>query len=202
METPFQVVSKNKGGGNFGSNFRVPSKIQILTLNNKPAFGPAVMNRLDFKTSVADGRTLGLMNQTDHQFKPFVLAYSRSSEMLLLLKTFLKMWNCDFGKIDNEKDFFKYVEGIAPSIILFDISRAIDDDLETLRRLRRMEECREIPVLALSGHARREDLQMTLAAGANEYFIKPVDFDRLGSSVKVFSTSNRRNADGYYGDII
>ena len=130
------------------------------------------------------------MPPPDDKKKPLVLLYSRSDEMALLLGAFLEIWNCQVGEAFSENELLKITESKNPSLVLFDLSLAFEQDLKILRRLRTIDSLAKTPIVVLSGHARSGNVNSALEAGADEYFIKPIDFERLGSAVKKYSVLN------------
>jgi two-component system cell cycle response regulator DivK len=69
------------------------------------------------------------------------------------------------------------LEGIRrepPDLVLLDISLPEMDGTEVLRRLRADPAVPRVPVLALTAHAMRGDRQRLLAAGFDEYVVKPI----------------------------
>jgi CheY-like chemotaxis protein len=81
-------------------------------------------------------------------------------------------------------------EGIAmataerPHLILMDLSLPVLDGWEATRRLKAAPETKDIPVIALSAHAMTGDREKALAAGCDDYDIKPVDFSRLRAKIE------------------
>jgi CheY-like chemotaxis protein len=67
----------------------------------------------------------------------------------------------------------------APDVVLMDSVMPVMDGLEAIRRLRTTEGRPDLPVIVMSANASGGDRQESLAAGANAFLPKPIDFDRL-----------------------
>jgi CheY-like chemotaxis protein/signal transduction histidine kinase len=72
-----------------------------------------------------------------------------------------------------------------PDLILMDLSLPRVDGWEATRRIRADERTREIPVIALTAHAGREDQDRARKAGANDYLTKPVERDALIAAIRL-----------------
>ena len=66
----------------------------------------------------------------------------------------------------------KLEEGIFPDIILLDIVMPYMDGLEFLRKIRSEEKYKKIPVILLTNLSQKEDVDMGLEIGAQDYLIK------------------------------
>jgi CheY-like chemotaxis protein len=64
-----------------------------------------------------------------------------------------------------------------------DINLPLVDGLEATTRLKAARSTRGIPILALTAHATLDDRRRSVAAGADEYETKPVDFARLREKI-------------------
>ena len=71
-----------------------------------------------------------------------------------------------------------------PDIILMDLEMPVVDGWEATRRLKADPQTRDIPVIALSAHALAGAREKALAAGCDEFDTKPVEFDRLVSTMR------------------
>jgi len=66
-----------------------------------------------------------------------------------------------------------------PDLILMDMSLPVLDGWEATRRIKADAATRRIPVIALTAHAMVGDEQRALAAGCDDYDVKPIEIERL-----------------------
>jgi CheY-like chemotaxis protein len=71
-----------------------------------------------------------------------------------------------------------------PDLILMDLEMPIIDGWEATRRLKSNPQTRDIPIIALSAHALAGAREKALAAGCDEFDIKPIEFDRLVATIQ------------------
>jgi two-component system cell cycle response regulator DivK len=71
-----------------------------------------------------------------------------------------------------------------PDLILMDLEMPITDGWEATRRLKSNPQTRDIPIIALSAHALAGAREKALAAGCDEFDIKPIEFDRLVATIQ------------------
>jgi DNA-binding response OmpR family regulator len=71
-----------------------------------------------------------------------------------------------------------------PDIILLDVMMSWIDGFELCRAIKQNPEFRDIPVVFMSGKTAPADVERGLAAGAVDYFPKPIDIERLVDRVE------------------
>ncbi len=78
-----------------------------------------------------------------------------------------------------------------PDLILMDLSLPDVDGWEATRRIKGQAATATIPVIALTAHAMAGDREKAIAAGADDYDTKPVEFARLLQKIESFLGSTR-----------
>lgn len=77
-------------------------------------------------------------------------------------------------------------------LILMDIMMPEMDGYEAMRRIRADEKNKDIPIIALTAKAMKDDKQKCLEAGANDYLAKPIEIEKLLSLIRVWLPQKRR----------
>ncbi|MBF0486916.1 MAG: response regulator [Nitrospirae bacterium] len=74
----------------------------------------------------------------------------------------------------------------AIDIVLMDIMMPEMDGYEAIKEARKIKHYRDIPIIALTAKAMKEDRLKCVEAGANDYLSKPIDKDRLLSLLRIW----------------
>jgi len=73
-----------------------------------------------------------------------------------------------------------------PELILMDLSLPVMDGWEATRQIKANDDLRSIPVIALTAHAMKGDEEKALAAGCEDYLVKPLDEDELIAKIEKY----------------
>jgi CheY-like chemotaxis protein/signal transduction histidine kinase/CHASE3 domain sensor protein len=71
-------------------------------------------------------------------------------------------------------------------LVLMDIMMPEMDGYEAMKRIRAQVKFRNLPIIALTAKAMKDDKQKCIDAGANDYITKPIDVERLLSLMRVW----------------
>ena len=94
--------------------------------------------------------------------------------------------------VDGE-DALAKVAAELPDLILMDISLPKIDGHEVPRRLKQNNKFASIPVIALTAHAMKGDMEKALAAGCEGYISKPINVREFYDRIKVFLKKSNEN---------
>lgn len=81
------------------------------------------------------------------------------------------------SKLETEEDI---------DIVLMDVMMPEMNGYDCIREIRSNVRFKDIPIIALTAKAMKEDRQTCINAGANDYISKPVDLERLMSLIRVW----------------
>ena len=88
----------------------------------------------------------------------------------------------------------KYLEQEKPDLILLDIQMPQKDGIETLREIRKMEECKDIPVIMLTGVEDKGTVLESAKLGIRDYILKPFHSEELLKRIRrVFEEEERKH---------
>jgi len=110
---------------------------------------------------------------------PKILVIEDTENTRVLLQRRLKLRQYAVVAVGDAERGLETAQAEQPDLILMDVGLPGMDGWAATRRLKADPQTRRIPVIALTAHAMQGDREKALAAGCDNYEIKPVDFDAL-----------------------
>ena len=107
--------------------------------------------------------------------RPLVLVVEDNPVNLELVEAVLDREGYEVISAVSAEEALKRLERLRPDLVLLDIQLPGLDGLGLTRLLKANPATVEIPIVALTAHARPEDRQAALDAGCVEYTSKPID---------------------------
>ncbi len=112
------------------------------------------------------------MSQIEESAKKRILAVDDDAIVLMRISSILQK-DYDLITINSGMRALRYLEQETPDLILLDIRMAQQDGIETLREIRKMEECKDIPVIMLTGVENKDTVMESAKLGICDYVLKP-----------------------------
>ena len=146
------------------------------TINNLPDQKREIINSLYDKESIFNEKK--------------ILVVDDDMRNVFALSKVLKEKGMEVIKADNGVTALEALDKEQEmDLVLMDIMMPEMDGYEAMQKIRRQGKFRELPIIALTAKAMRDDKQKCLDAGASDYISKPVDVPRLLSLMQVWLSS-------------
>lgn len=105
---------------------------------------------------------------------------------IFVLATALENFGAEIIEAEDGKTALEILEQQSVDLILMDIMMPIMDGYQAIKAIREKESGRIIPIIAVTAKSLKDDRDKCIAAGANDYISKPVDYDTLVRLVKAW----------------
>ncbi|HUJ01989.1 MAG TPA: response regulator, partial [Usitatibacter sp.] len=105
---------------------------------------------------------------------------------IFALSSVLEDYGMEIKTADNGRDAIALANRGGIDVILMDIMMPEMDGLETTREIRRIEGCKDLPIIAVTAKAMKGDRERCIEAGAWDYLSKPVDREQLLTVLKAW----------------
>lgn len=101
----------------------------------------------------------------------------------LVAKELLLSMNAEVTIADNGLKAIEKLDKETFDVVLMDIQMPVMDGLTATEEIRKLEKFKQLPIIAMTAHAREEDKLRSLAAGMNIHIAKPVTAALLLKSI-------------------
>ena len=76
------------------------------------------------------------------------------------------------------------------ALVLMDVMMPVMDGIEAMKKIRSISHLKDVPIIAITAKAMKEDRTKCIEAGANDYISKPVEIERLLSLMRIWIKKN------------
>jgi two-component system cell cycle response regulator DivK len=114
-----------------------------------------------------------------------VLYVEHNDDNLYMLKTRLELLG-EFEVLaaeDSDKGC-KLAVTERPDVILMDLEMPVTDRWESVRRLKKDPQTRDIPIIGMSAYALASEREEAIATGFDEFDAKPIEFESLVATIR------------------
>jgi CheY-like chemotaxis protein len=125
------------------------------------------------------------------QLKPSVLIISQEEETRFVFRSVLEMWDYYVAEAVSFDNALQHRTDIPFDVILMEIGFEFGFDLIAFSQLRKSTRYCRTPAIVVSGSSHPKCRSVAFAVGANEYLVKPVDYDQLQILLAKFTKNIR-----------
>jgi two-component system, cell cycle response regulator DivK len=126
--------------------------------------------------------------------KPMILVAEDNRDSREMLRTLFTMKGYEVCEAADGTAAVEVALRTVPDLILVDLQIPKLDGLQVARKLRMYPNLQKTPIIILSGHDPARYRQAAIAAGCDDYLLKPIDFDRLEKLLKAIVPTRYRVA--------
>ncbi len=126
---------------------------------------PALSNDLNAKVKRLSGKT--------------ILVVDDDIKNVFVLSTALEEHGAKVIDAQNGQAALNMLAEKGIDLVLMDIMMPVMDGYTAMKKIRENDQLKHMPVIALTAKALKEDREKCIAAGADDYLAKPVDYDML-----------------------
>jgi PAS domain S-box-containing protein len=111
----------------------------------------------------------------------------------IVFRQIMQMADVSFRIVDNGEKAVDAWKALAPELVLMDVSMPVMNGLDATREIRRLESAsnRRTPIVGVTAHAIKGDMEKCMAAGMDDYVTKPVSPDSLLAKVEKWLSSGK-----------
>lgn len=92
----------------------------------------------------------------------------------------------------NGQEALDKLEKESVDIVLMDIMMPVMDGYKAMEAIRKQKKFDRLPIIALTAKAMKDDRELCLKAGANDYLAKPIDVEKLLSLMRIWISQGGR----------
>ncbi|MCG8570788.1 MAG: response regulator [Spirochaetes bacterium] len=106
---------------------------------------------------------------------------------IFILTSVLEKYNMKIIYAENGKEGIKKLAAHSDiDLVLMDVMMPVLDGYDAMKKIRKMEQYKAIPIITLTAKTMKGDQEKCLEAGASDYISKPIDIERLLSLMRVW----------------
>lgn len=116
---------------------------------------------------------------------PTILVADDSDDMRQMLRILLGMKGYRVIEASDGEQAVQATQYQTPDLVLLDLGLPRLNGLNVIRRLRKELNLTEVPVVVITGYDKH--FETAVAAGCDDYLLKPIDFDRLDAILDYYA---------------
>lgn len=113
-----------------------------------------------------------------------ILCVEDNAENLMMLQRRLTRRGFEVTISMNGAESVEWAKTLQPDVIVMDLNLPGVDGWEATRRLKNQPETKDIPIIVLTADPKEKSRERALAAGCDEFELKPIDFEGLVGKIQ------------------
>ncbi len=157
-------------------------KIRLM-LGNEP--NPSARTKFVKKENVELTHEKTKVIANEKRDRPTILVVEDNPDNMITIKAVIKDKYYVIEATDGKMGL-EMVNAHMPDLVLLDIALPKKDGIQVVNEIKKTPKTSAIPVIALTARAMKNDRELLLDAGCDEYVSKPIEYDVLLEKIKIF----------------
>ncbi|RXK00537.1 histidine kinase [Arcobacter sp. CECT 8986] len=121
-----------------------------------------------------------------------VLIVDDDIKNIFVLDAALKEFNATTFTAFNGQEALDFLDKNQVDLVLMDIMMPVMDGYEAMEKIRENEKIKNIPIIAVTAKAMKDDREKCIKLGADDYLSKPIDINILANLIKLWSNKKHK----------
>ena len=176
------------------SSLLLETLVSVLQAHGERAEGDAEPDPVD--AAGLENTAFGIAADPEDEGCIDILICEDNEVNQIVFRQILQAANFDFRIASNGSEGVALWKEHRPRLVLMDVSMPEMNGFQATREIRKLEKGsgRHTPIVGITAHALKGDMEKCLEAGMDDYLAKPVSPDRLGEKVRKWLAGSRRPA--------
>ncbi len=133
-----------------------------------------------------DPKKLRKLQLKDDNSKPTRILYVEDAEVIRdTIARLLEVYGYKVAYAKNGKEGVEMAQQWKPDLVLMDLRMPIMDGYKAINEIKFNPQTRHIPIFVVSAWSSKKERDQARLAGADDYFVKPPDLNRLSEAIKI-----------------
>ncbi len=131
-----------------------------------------------------------------------ILVVEEDADTRLMLKYLLEIWNYQVLEAENDDEAFQTAIHYRPDLILMSINEGKTERLAASRRMREIPSLEQAVIVFVSAYSDEKTRAAALAAGGDDYLVKPIDFGLLEKRLENHLRKSTKSKEAPVGEFL
>ena len=137
-------------------------------------------------TQQDDPKKLRKLQLRDDNSKPTRILYVEDAEVIRdTIARLLEVYGYKVAYAKNGKEGVEMAQQWKPDLVLMDLRMPIMDGYKAINEIKFNPQTRHIPIFVVSAWSSKKERDQARLAGADEFFVKPPDLNRLIEAIEI-----------------
>jgi len=140
-----------------------------------------------------DPKKLRKLQLKDDNSKPTRILYVEDAEVIRdTIARLLEVYGYKVAYAKNGKEGVEMAQQWKPDLVLMDLRMPIMDGYKAINEIKFNPQTRHIPIFVVSAWSSKKERDQARLAGADEFFVKPPDLNRLIEAIEIAVTASSK----------